>query len=281
MHEATDQLVLSNAVDQSISSIDFRPLAGKKVYLDTTYIRQVKSRGFVNADYITSSLRQQVVAAGCLLQENQANADIIIEARCGALGADGHQTTYGIPSNNTVSAASELLPSAPSLPTIPELSFARRESNEGAARIAAFAYDRESRAAVWQSGISESVASAKDTWVLGIGPFQGGTIRDRTKFAGSDLPFRNDQGTSSPAELNPRPPVDYTAEVHFDDGWPRLQRHGAVTLLSGDKAEDAEATAAAETPKSESEGGGAKGEVAVVNHEETPEPKQDKAKAEK
>ena len=57
---ATEQLIISDAVDRSVSQIDFRPLSGKKVYLDTQYVRSIKGPGFVNADYIISSLRQQM-----------------------------------------------------------------------------------------------------------------------------------------------------------------------------------------------------------------------------
>ena len=63
--QATEQLLLSDAVDRSVSTIDFRPLSGEKVYLDTSYLRSVKATTFVNADYVTSALRQQVIAAGC------------------------------------------------------------------------------------------------------------------------------------------------------------------------------------------------------------------------
>ena len=86
-YSATEQLVMSDAVDRSIASIDFRHMSGRKVYLDTSYLRHVKGEGFVNSEYVTSSLRQQVVAAGCLIQDASAEADIIIEARIGALGS--------------------------------------------------------------------------------------------------------------------------------------------------------------------------------------------------
>ncbi|QEG42186.1 hypothetical protein UC8_42200 [Roseimaritima ulvae] len=246
MHEATDQMVLSEAVDHSIAAIDFRPLAGKKVFLDTTYIKSVKGAAFVNADYITSSLRQQVVAAGCLLQENQKDAELVIEARCGTLGSDGFQTTYGIPASNTVSTAAQLLPSAPAVPTIPEISLARRESSEAAAKIAAFAYDRETRKPVWQSGTSQATASAKDLWVLGVGPFQGGTIRDRTRFVAGDIEFGHDDNNGMPVRISDRPPVDYTAEVHFDEGWPLLSNDLPHSMLSAkpDPVEESEVAVA-------------------------------------
>ena len=77
---ATDQLLLSDAVDRAVANIDFSPLRNEMVYLDTQYIRQVKGSGFVNADYIISSLRQQMVLAGLLLQEDREQALFIVEA---------------------------------------------------------------------------------------------------------------------------------------------------------------------------------------------------------
>lgn len=75
-YTATEQLVMSDAVDRSIGRIDFRPLSGRRVYLDTSYLRHVKGEGFVNAEYVTSALRQQIVAAGCLIQDANSDAEI-------------------------------------------------------------------------------------------------------------------------------------------------------------------------------------------------------------
>ncbi|WP_302120163.1 DUF6655 family protein [Allorhodopirellula heiligendammensis] len=219
---ATQQLLLSDAVDRSVSTIDFRPLSGQKVFLDASYLKSVKGDLFVNADYVTSSLRQQIMAAGCLLQETDKEADIIIEARIGTLGADDHRVTYGIPENNALGSAATLVPGAPQVPQIPELALARRDSRESAAKIAAFAYDRETRHAVWQSGISQSRSTARDTWVMGVGPFQAGSIRKETRLAGSKLLKFGRSETGSPPKFFDRPPVDYTAETRFDDGWPVL-----------------------------------------------------------
>lgn len=217
---ATEQLVLSDAVDKSIQDLDFRPLSGRKVYLDTSYLRQVKGSGFVNAEYVTSGIRQQIVSAGCLIQDASNDADVIIEARIGALGADDHGVTLGIPKNNSIVSAVSMLPNAPTLPSIPEISIAKREAQEAAAKIAAFAYDRESRKPIWQSGVRHSIATARETWVMGIGPFQGGSIRDRTKLAGSRLQFGRQNENGSSAENYERPLVDYHAEARFSDGHP-------------------------------------------------------------
>jgi hypothetical protein len=232
MQEATEQLVLSSAVDRSVAMIDFRPLAGERVYLDTEYLKNSKSPSFVNADYVTSSLRQQIMASGCMLQENKEDAEIIIEARLGTLGADDHRVTYGIPENNGLSTAASLLVQTPT-PAVPEIALARRDAREGAAKIAAFAYERETRVPVWQSGISQSIATSRNTWVMGVGPFQGGSIREGTALAkGHNRSGRTRPGASPPATTD-RPVVEYTAEVRYDRGWPLVGKSASNGKIVG------------------------------------------------
>ena len=236
-YHATEQLVVSDAVDSSISQIDFRPLSGRKVYLDAGYIRYDKNAGFVNSDYVVSALRQQIVGAGCLIQDNLQTADIVIEARLGTLGMDDHRVTFGIPENNALSTASKLIPGGTQLPVIPEIALSKRESREGAAKVAAFAYDRETRQPVWQSGVGSSVSTARDTWVLGVGPFQAGSIRDSTKFAGQPIGgVPRARGGTPPAPLD-RPPVAYAAETHFQNGYPVLGEPSGASRLIDDGPE--------------------------------------------
>jgi len=207
---ATEQLLTSDAVDRTISQFDFRDLSGKKVYLDTQYIQAVKGIGFVNSDYIISSLRQQLVAARCLLQDKKDDADYVVEARVGALGLDSHEITYGIPASNALSTAASFVPTAPPIPTIPEISFAKKKDQLAAAKIAVFAYNRKTRQPVWQSGVNEAESTAKDTWIFGAGPFQRGTIYEGTQFAGTRLgiPFFRRRRKRESA-------ISYRNEIHF------------------------------------------------------------------
>lgn len=246
-YRATEQLILSDAVDSSVAQLDFRPLTGRKVYLDTSYLRNVKGEGFVNSDYVTSALRQQVVAAGCLIQDAATEADVIIEARIGTLGADDHRVTFGLPENNAVSAAVSLIPGAPAISSIPEIALARREAREAAVKVSAFAYDRNTREPVWQSGVDRAVATAKDTWVLGVGPFQSGSIRDSTKLAGSKFRIGHPSSTGSPARFFDRPPVDYTAEIRYQQGWPVFDDGGLSADMIGMPETNPEKAQIAET----------------------------------
>ena len=221
-----------------MSSIDFRPLSGRKVYLDHSYLRTIKGVAFVNADYVISALRQQIVAAGCLIQDASADADVIVEARVGVLGSDDHQITFGVPETQSMVAASSLIPGAPRVPTLPEIAVARRETRQAAAKVIAFAYDRETREPLWQSGVNSAVASANDTWVFGMGPFQTGSVRERPKLAGDVLDFGDSSATGAKGRFFDRPEVEYTAEVQFQEGWPIFDHGGFSGNMLGINEED-------------------------------------------
>ena len=180
----TEQLLLSDSVDRTIDQIDFGPLAGRRVFLDTTYLRPVKGTMFVNADYIISGLRHKMTVSGCQVQTSRDDADYVVEARVGALGTDSMEVTYGIPASGSVSAAASLVTSVPALPTIPEISFGKRNASLSTSKIAVYAYHRETGTAVWQSGTALAKSDAKHSWLLGAGPLQHGSIYDDTTFAG-------------------------------------------------------------------------------------------------
>jgi len=184
---ATEQLLMSDAVDRSVANIDFRPLAGKTVYLDTQFMKTLKGDPVVSSSYIISSLRQQMLAANGHLAEDQKQAEYVCEVRVGALGTDSHDVIYGIPASRELTTAASLLPNAPMIPAIPEISIAKRQDEMGVAKIAVFAYHRETRQPVWQSGTTKARSKAKSFWLFGAGPFQSGTVYDHTKFAGEDL----------------------------------------------------------------------------------------------
>ncbi len=184
---ATEQLLISDAVDQAVSDIDFSYLSNQDIFMETKYLNGVQGTGFANTDYIISAIREQLAAAGCRIQEERKDATIIVEPRVGALGTDGHEVTYGLPQTNQYTTAASALSGSPLVPAIPEISFGRSDQHQGIAKIVLFAYDRETKIALWQSGVKKSESSSRNTWVLGAGPFQKGTIHDGYRFAGRTL----------------------------------------------------------------------------------------------
>ncbi len=183
----TEQLLLSDSVDRTVDQLDFAVLSGRRVFLDTTYIRPVKGSMFVNADYIISALRHKLTVSGCLVQNSAAEADYILEGRIGALGTDSLEVTYGLPASNALSAAANLVTGVPALPSIPEISVGKRNAALSTSKIVLFAYHRESGTPVWQSGTAIAKSDAKDTWLMGAGPLQRGSIYNGASFAGIEL----------------------------------------------------------------------------------------------
>jgi hypothetical protein len=176
LRTATEQLLVSNAIDQAVSEMDFRALCGKTVFFDPQYLEGTVDRG-----YLISSLRQQLLACGCLLQDDRTKADYVVEVRSGGVGTDRHALLVGVPQMNVPT----FVPGQPS--QIPEIPLAKKTDQEGVAKIAVFAYNRQTGKPVWQSGAVEAQSTSRDTWVLGAGPFQWGTIRKGAEFAGEPI----------------------------------------------------------------------------------------------
>ncbi|MDP1560618.1 MAG: hypothetical protein Q8M16_04410 [Pirellulaceae bacterium] len=200
---AMEQLLVSDAIDQAVGQIDFSPLEGRDVYLDAEYIRTVRPLGFVNADYVLSSLRHQILAAGCQLKDRRDDAEIIIEPRVGSLGTDDYNIVYGLPRSEAAAMLGAASNTGIALPLIPELAVGKSEYRQGFAKINVFAYRATDRSAVWQSGVARSTATSRDTWVMGIGPFQKGSIYRDKKMGGFNRLANVWSAASGPPSIPP------------------------------------------------------------------------------
>src|SRR4051812_17264744 len=200
---ATEQLLVSDAIDRALQSLNLRALSGQSVFLDDSKLADV-----VDKNYLCSSLRQYLLANGCNLREKREDADFIVEARAGALGTDRSDLLFGLPSMNVPQIALV----QPVNAIIPEIPIAKRKDQRGIAKIAVFAYHRQTGAPVWQSGLIHEESSANDVWILGAGPFQRGTIYEGTEFAGSAI--RGDEPKSKTGARR-LPPVDLARENMF------------------------------------------------------------------
>jgi hypothetical protein len=164
---ATEQLLVSDAIDRTVAAIDFSPLAGETVFFDDAKLGEVTDKA-----YLLSSLRQHLLASGCVLKANHDEATYVVEARAGAIGTDSYDVLFGVPALQMPQ-----VPVAPALPAaIPEIPLAKRREQRGVAKVAVFAYRRDTGEPVWQSGMAKDESNAKNVWVFGAGPFRRGTI---------------------------------------------------------------------------------------------------------
>ncbi len=175
---ATEQLLITDAMDRAVSQLDFSAIAGKKIYIDSTHITKT-----TDYQYLVSTLRQHSLADGCLLKDKRDEADYIVEIRVGAIGTDHHDVLLGVPANDL----SSVVPVTGLPASVPEIPLIKKTEQRAVAKIAAFAYNRLTGRPVWQSGTIPIASKAKDVWVLGAGPFQRGSIYEGTNFAGDRL----------------------------------------------------------------------------------------------
>jgi hypothetical protein len=184
---ATEQLLISDAIDRTVQQIDFKVLEGQDVFFDERHLLEV-----VDKAYLISSFRQHLLASGCVLKDKREEAVYVIEPRVGAVGTDNHDWLVGVPAINVPQ-----VPLAPTLPAaIPEIPFAKRRDQRGVAKVAVFAYRRETGEPVWQSGMAISESEANDIWVLGAGPFKRGTIYEEKTFASGKIATKEEKAAA-------------------------------------------------------------------------------------
>jgi hypothetical protein len=215
VRSATEQLLLTNAWDSALQKVDFRPLTGVPVYLDTTNINTSIDQG-----WIVSSLRQAMLQQGVLLRAKPEQAQWIVEPRVGAYGTNDYSLLIGIP-QTTVPATLTGFPQG----TIPEIPLAKRSEQQAIAKLALFAYDRASGQIVWNSGTMLETSRAKDVYVAGVGPIQSGTIRGGTQFVGIKLPL-----TAEATGSDPNSPENARSAVPFSS--PALRQPSNIDLES-------------------------------------------------
>lgn len=179
----TEQLLLTNAWDTALQKVDFRPLTGVPVFLDTSNVTAV------DQGWVVSSLRQAMLMQGVLLRAKAEQAQWIVEARVGAYGTNEDSWLLGIP-QVTVPPTLTGMPTG----TIPKIPIAERNRQQGVAKLALFAYDRASGQLVWNSGTMQATANVKDVTIGGVGPIRSDP--NGTEFMGARVPSAKDMAPS-------------------------------------------------------------------------------------
>jgi len=171
---ATEQMLVSSAIERAVMRVDMQALKGQSVFLDATCMDDAN-----DGKYLTSALRHQLLASGCRLSEKREDADVIVEARAGAIGTDRNELVFGLPSTSITLKGNET--------AVPELAIAKRSDQRAVAKISLCAYDRLTGQPIWQSGVENVVSHSRDRWLFGTGPFQDGEIHEEPLFAGRPL----------------------------------------------------------------------------------------------
>lgn len=137
---ATEQLLLSQATDEALAHANLGIFAGRKVYFDFTYFDSYKAK------YAQGTIRDAFSRAGALIAPDSKSADVIVEARSGALSGETNSAFLGIP------AVPIPIPFTSAVPTTPQVSVYESEEQLAYAKIVLLAYDNKTRAHVYSSG---------------------------------------------------------------------------------------------------------------------------------
>ncbi len=134
-----EQLLLTGISDRAVSSIDFHPLAGHHVYLETGQLNATDS------GWIIFSLRREMARQGLLLVSDKKEAQTLIEAAVGAYGTDEVDCRLSLPSTIPLG----LLPISTGASSTGGL--IHKNWQDAVVKLALFAYDARTRQLVWES----------------------------------------------------------------------------------------------------------------------------------
>jgi hypothetical protein len=157
---ATEQLLISNAVDQSLNKIDFVPLAGSSVFVEEKYI------DCVDKGYIVASIRHKLLQANASLASKIEEADTVMEIRSGGVGTDVTSSYLGVPGFTM-----------PGMIGIPDIKIINRDSQKAVAKLGIVVYDVKSKQERGDGGMSMAKADENNTYFMGFGPHQSGSLR--------------------------------------------------------------------------------------------------------
>lgn len=155
----TEQLLISNAIDQALDKVDFSAFSGTKISIEEKYLDAV------DKSYLMSSIRHRLAYYGATIVADVKEADIILEPRSGAVGTDNSEMFYGVP---------EVV--LPGMLSLPELKLVTRSQQRGTAKIGIVAYDAKSHRILGSGGVSLAVSDQNSWNVLGVGPYKSGTV---------------------------------------------------------------------------------------------------------
>jgi len=150
---ATEQLLISNAVDRALDKVNFTPFAGSKVFIEEKYLEGVDSK------YLVASTRHRVLHAGGRLIDAADGADVVLELRSGGVGTSASESYIGTPEIGI-----------PGMVSIPEVRLVERKRQSGSAKIGMVAIDARSREILGGGGVTLDKSDDSNWFVMGVGP---------------------------------------------------------------------------------------------------------------
>lgn len=135
-HTATEQLLISTAVDHAVARLDPEIPPGTKVFVDDQYFGTEPGDAALYAKYAVASIRDHLLRQGVRLVDDRKSADMVAELRMGGQSIDRRGLLIGLP------AIPIPIPLAGTIST-PKIALFEDDQQTGIAKLAVTAYDRE------------------------------------------------------------------------------------------------------------------------------------------
>ena len=125
---ATEQLLISTAVDRAVDGMDLKIPAGTKVFLEAGQLDSSDGK------YAAGAIKERLLRSGANLVTDAGRADAIVEVRAGALSIDDKKTVVGTDTFNLP------VPLAGQAVTVPQIALYADKERLGVAKLAAIGY---------------------------------------------------------------------------------------------------------------------------------------------
>ncbi|MEQ1828818.1 MAG: DUF6655 family protein [Pirellula sp.] len=157
-----EQLLISNAVDQTLAKIDFSPVSGAKVFLKSDLL------DCVDKNYVLLSTKSKLLSNRCTLMDKADDADVVMEIASGGVGTDRTDLQVG----------------SPEIPlglmgSIPKVTVYERKKAMGTAKLSIIAIDNKSKQPVLNSGFSLARSDHQHWTLMGAGPVLSGSVANQ------------------------------------------------------------------------------------------------------
>lgn len=136
---AVEQLLLSTAADRAAEAVPLERFANQKVYFTSNYFE-----GY-DAKYALGTLRDALSQAGAKLVDTKDEADVVVEARSGAMSIDSSSSLLGLPTTAVP------IPLTGTFST-PEIALLKSEKQYSIAKLALLAYSPKTGEHFFSSG---------------------------------------------------------------------------------------------------------------------------------
>lgn len=170
---ATEQLLISSAMEDVVDEYDYSRLAGLKIHIKI-------ANSTTDSNYLQSLIRQQLAANGAFVRDAEDDADYILEVAPGAVGTNRYELMYGIP-ETSIPAIGTLAATS-----IPEFALIKRTDQKAQVKLNMWAYNKTTGAIVWQSGLKTKSSNIRDRWIFGAGPFTDASYDEAGMRLGAD-----------------------------------------------------------------------------------------------